>query len=392
MNKIQTDCWPTDHQKLLLKACLFQGDDALSSWNQWKQGCDVQNLDKGSLRLLPLLYKNLRSLNIEDPLINQFRAFYYQTWCHNRKILEDFSGILAFFTEHGIPTLLLKGAALILQCYQDPGLRPIADVDMLIPYDRAMQSLHLLSERGWKPISDVKWSSILSGISHSQATHLTHNNHLELDLHWHLLGDFIHTDAEKQFWQNAVPIDMNGMQTRILDPTDQLFHTFLHGHRWNSVPPVRWIADAVYIFRNTKMEIAWNRMIELTQRYHITLRIKSALNYLLTEFNMPVPELIIKKLNSCPVNKMEIHEYYSLINLPSKSVDLIGAIKKHYNRYKRLSINSHLSGRRLSFQKYLIDQWNVKYPFLLPFYIIYKFLKRIVLLGAGRGIDKIRTK
>ena len=34
--------------------------------------------------------------------------------------------------------MLLKGAALILQCYHDAGLRPMRDLDILVPEEQAV--------------------------------------------------------------------------------------------------------------------------------------------------------------------------------------------------------------------------------------------------------------
>src|SRR5262249_19250137 len=53
--------WPTSSQVLLLRAALGRGPDALEAWNEWKSRHDLieTELDHGSFRLLPLVYKNL---------------------------------------------------------------------------------------------------------------------------------------------------------------------------------------------------------------------------------------------------------------------------------------------------------------------------------------------
>jgi len=378
MRKALHGCWPTDKQELLLKACLLPGNAGTAAWDHWKQYCVIEKLDRGSLRLLPLLYKNLLSLNIEHSLLNQFRVLYQQTWVHNNKILDDFSSIQNLFAENGIPTILLKGAALILQYYKDPGLRPIADVDVLVPRDKRMQSIHVLAEQGWRPINGIEWSRIVHRMSQIKGVNLTHDNHVEFDLHWHLLNDFIFSTAEEYFWKNTISLEMNGMQTAILDPTDQLFHTLLHGHRWNNVPPIRWIADAVTIYTNAKYSIEWDRMVDYAQRYRLTLRIRKPLHYLCREFNMSVPEAVFSKLQSIHINKIEMKEYDFLVYPVPGAYGLLRAIKEHYYRHKRLASNCRQTGKKLSFRKYLTLHWNIKYSCYLPFYIIYRFIKKIV--------------
>ena len=53
------DCWPTSQQRLLLRAALLEGSHAIETWNDWKRGIILDRLDRGSIRLLPLLYHNL---------------------------------------------------------------------------------------------------------------------------------------------------------------------------------------------------------------------------------------------------------------------------------------------------------------------------------------------
>ncbi len=59
--------YPTRQQELLLRAALLDGDSARESWKEWRSAIDIDLIDLGSQRLLPLLYRNLNRLEIEDP-------------------------------------------------------------------------------------------------------------------------------------------------------------------------------------------------------------------------------------------------------------------------------------------------------------------------------------
>ncbi len=52
--------------------------------------------------------------------------------------------ISAALTTAGIPALWLKGAALALTIYPDPALRPMIDLDVLVPIDRCTEALAIL--------------------------------------------------------------------------------------------------------------------------------------------------------------------------------------------------------------------------------------------------------
>ena len=51
--------WLSREQKLLLKACVLEGKDALGAWETWQESVDIENLDSGSNTLLCQLYSNL---------------------------------------------------------------------------------------------------------------------------------------------------------------------------------------------------------------------------------------------------------------------------------------------------------------------------------------------
>src|SRR5262249_8973678 len=61
--------WPTSSQVLLLRAALGRGPEALEAWSEWKSRHDLieTELDHGSFRLLPLVYKNLAAQETSEP-------------------------------------------------------------------------------------------------------------------------------------------------------------------------------------------------------------------------------------------------------------------------------------------------------------------------------------
>ena len=46
------------NQELLLRASLLKTKEAVSAWDEFKSSVDINRIDYGSLRMLPLLYKN----------------------------------------------------------------------------------------------------------------------------------------------------------------------------------------------------------------------------------------------------------------------------------------------------------------------------------------------
>src|SRR6185436_2561962 len=81
------------------------------------------------------------------------------------------------------------------------------------------------------------------------------------DLHWHVLWDDTTPGADFAFWEQAIPLEVHHLPTLALGPTDQLLHVLVHGTRYDPTPPLRWLADAMQIFKQAEAQIDWTRLL-----------------------------------------------------------------------------------------------------------------------------------
>ena len=117
-------CWPTPAQLLLLRAALWRGEDALAAWTEWAAHADLDRLDEGSHRLLPLVYTNLHALGLAHPWLNRLKGLKRRTWYENRLLFHHMLPVAQAFESAAIKTLALKGPALATLYYPDLGARP----------------------------------------------------------------------------------------------------------------------------------------------------------------------------------------------------------------------------------------------------------------------------
>ena len=164
----QGECWPTRSQTWLLRAALLSGPAALQAWQVWKdQNGDLDRLDSGSRRLLPLLFFNLRANRVSDPQMAPLKALYRQTWYRNQNLFYQIADVLEALRSAGIPTMILKGAALGVLHYGDLGLRPMADFDILVPTAQIEQTYAELGQRGWRCTSSVANVQQMTSVRHA---------------------------------------------------------------------------------------------------------------------------------------------------------------------------------------------------------------------------------
>ncbi|MSP93914.1 MAG: hypothetical protein EXR00_01485 [Alphaproteobacteria bacterium] len=109
----------------------------------------LETADRGSLRLMPLVYSNLARCGLGDSSMAALKERYIRTRYANRELLRHLARLLLLFESRTIPTLVLKGAALGALVYRDPGLRPMADLDVAVPHSHASQATTLLLQSNW---------------------------------------------------------------------------------------------------------------------------------------------------------------------------------------------------------------------------------------------------
>jgi len=359
--------WPTQLQELLLRAALLKGSDAVDAWKEWRSRVDIDDidhLDPGSYRLLPLLYHNLKSLQTEDPIMMKLKGVYRLTWYKNQMLFHAIADLLRSFQNAGIETMVLKGAALTFLCYKDYGLRPMNDFDVLVHTDQAMPAIRLLQKQGWKPKDFEPHDGYIS-VSYSHG--FEDESGREFDLHWHVFSQCREAHADDDFWEKAVLTKFHDVPTRVLSPTDQLLHICVHGAKWNETPPFRWVADAIMILNNAYNEIDWDRLVVQAEKRHLILPLLDTLHYLRDIFKAPIPPKIIKDLQSIRVSRMERMEYKLAVSPPTKWT----AILDLWCQHSRLMGKTNGLHKLMKFPAFLQRIWGISL-WKLPYYCFSK--------------------
>lgn len=309
MNVCRASNFATDKQELLLRAIVSKGQAATDAWHEWTRIVDIEkNIDHGSFCLLPLLYVNLQQMGIDDPLMGKLKGTYRQSWSKNQTLFHDMARVVDNLQSSGIKTMLLKGAAMSLLYYKNNGARPMADIDVLVPYAKARLAHDVLIAAGWMPMGTFNEGLLGYGCSLS----FTNPRGQGFDLHWRLFNGCCQSE-ENDFWESAVPVKITGVATLAPNPTDMLFHTIIHGVAWNPEPPIRWVTDTISLIHSPDVDIDWTRFVMLAKKYRVGLRLKKGLEYLCTKFQPAIPPAVMDTLSHLPVTYLEKMEYCFLM-------------------------------------------------------------------------------
>ncbi|MCU0339406.1 MAG: nucleotidyltransferase family protein, partial [Spirosomaceae bacterium] len=227
-----------DDQVLLLKAALYPPDEAIGYWQQWKKHWNLlpnsllggagdrasfAQIDTESQRILPLVFRNLE--HTQDPLLPALKETYRVTWMRNQRLLQKAQAVVKALNDANIPNMLLKGIPMSLHYYKDMGVRPMGDVDILVPYEYLDQVVEILKTLGNIPNPiEYKYRHLL------HAMHCFDEGGIDVDLHWFVHYLQMNKKTEDEYWKHRIPFSLTDtIETSILAPHHQVFHNIIHG-------------------------------------------------------------------------------------------------------------------------------------------------------------------
>jgi hypothetical protein len=372
MNTIPGGSWPTISQELLLKAALLKGNACLNAWEQWKKYNEIEQIDDGSHRLLPLTYYNLSAQGVQDSLLIRLKSVYRYMLSRNHLMFYQIIPALSALKKLKIKTMLLKGAALTLTHYKNYALRPQLDIDILVPEIQASKAFEYFQRHGWRPEYQYALEKVLQ-FRHSCG--FDAGMHKRIDLHWNIFQECREPGIDDIFWQNAVAVVVNDVKTLALSETHQFLHTCIHGVKWNTIMPCRWVADAITILNQSHGDIGWDDLVELARERALTVPLRHALTYLHDAFEAEIPESTLSRLDKTPVSFFERLEFRVMIT--KKSI-VFGNFFKFAVGYLRVPHSKNILIHIFNFFSFLQMQWKIRYLFLMPFVLVRDAIRSFV--------------
>jgi hypothetical protein len=302
--------WPTSEQKLLLQAALAGDGAGMAAIDAWHSRTDFGGaIDSGSFRLLPLAHANLEALGCEHPAMQMLGGVRRRAWVETQLRDRFATEVLREFAAGGIPTIVAKGLALAHGFYPDPALRPMSDVDLLVPPSRADAAISALQALGFELLAGCEAGPILS-----HAVHLIRDGREQIDLHIALFSDIGPAEAQDRVWDAAVPVKIRGVEALRPGDSDMLLHVMVHGVRANPVPPLRWVTDAAMIMRNGG-PLDWDRIVDGAIALKVSVRLRMALDFLIDEMDFQVPAAPIERLRTVRPALFERMENAAILSL-----------------------------------------------------------------------------
>jgi hypothetical protein len=346
---------PTPEQLLVLHAALDEATEALAAWRRWRAAVDFDDVDHGTTRLLPLVYRNLGPGAFDPEVAGRLKGLYRRSWSHNQMIFKRAAEAIAVLHDAGIETLVTKGASLATLSYGDVGVRPMDDVDVLVPLERTADAIAALAGAGWVPGHEnpLAWTKVHHSLGFAG------RDGGNLDLHWFSLWQ---PASDEPLWRAAVALELGGASTRAPCAEDQLLLACVHGTPWSPLPPFRWIADAVTVIRSAGPELDWERLGAEATRRRLTVATASALAYLREEFGAAVPDSALAGMRAVPASRHE----RAAFRAAGRPDSPLRTLRMAWDRYRRLCDLDTGAPRPAGFADFARRFWGVESVWQLP--------------------------
>lgn len=244
----------------LVRACVADERDAAAAVAEWLADVELDDLDHAALELTGFVYRRMVDLDLDVELDPAARAglasSYRRTWHHNQMLLFRARPLLARIAELTGRTVVLKGGAMVSSAYYDDlGVRPLMDLDVLVERGSVEPVVDWALEHGWQVAKGLETEDVY--IVH-HAIDLEYGDDGAVDLHWALLVQGRNPRRDRELLASARPAKLGDVLIQVLPPTHQLFHTAAH------VRPVgiRHVVDAISIIDRHGDEIDWLALVD----------------------------------------------------------------------------------------------------------------------------------
>ncbi len=249
--------------------------------------------------LAPLLHQRLRASTTDHPgppvaVRERLRDVYVHSVLRAAATRDALHEVLRALRAAEIEVVVLKGAALAEHVYADPGLRPMRDVDLLVPRAELERTREVLTSLGYAAAHE----------SHPEGHHhlpaFVRPGALPIEVHWTLARPGLAADAGDHAWGSARAVEVAGVAARTLAPEALLHHLCVHvahGHRfW---VPLLHLHDLAAVIRHHP-ELDWDRLAAIARAHGSTRFVYAALALAQRAFPSLLPASAAARIAALP--------------------------------------------------------------------------------------------
>jgi len=371
-----------------------------------------QNLLKfaGFHRITSLLYKNLSLVNCQqEEAMEKAKKFYFYMLNHNNAVYETLHYLTIIFNKKNIKIIIAKGAVLAKLIYQDIGLRPMADIDILVHPEDWPQVRSILKDSDYRVTLNNYYTSLdplgLYILAPKLNLHplYVHNKNVvtnyyakpydippAIEAKFSVFEFDFYKNTVNELWKDAIDLSIDGIQSLMLCHEDMLLGLCLGFNKYHYSGLMQYcdLNEAILKFDNS---INWEMFIKKARDRSLEDFVYFAFYHLKRLFNTPLPQNILKEFNPSKVkiflfNKifskapsLEISQKDPAYTLPHE-IRFSMIIYRFTNFKIIIKIIDYLLSCIFPKPRYLLYRYNITSPIKIPIYYIKRICRASILL------------
>lgn len=232
--------------------------------------------------LAGFVYKRLSNFDlIKDDLFNQLQYFYLRNFLLNETLLKEFYSIKKTLEKEKIDFISLKGINLIQQYYEDIGMRPLSDIDILFKIDDSEKVTDIFTGLGY--IKLFEQSTDLISLLKIPTPFSFHKKDISIDFHIHIQRGGTYSINTDDLFKRKL--------SNTLDLNDEIIHLCIHFHKHfkRGYAQLYHLVDIALIINQEK--ICWGEIYSRSKECHCYFQVLEVLHILRKTFKIQLPDL-----------------------------------------------------------------------------------------------------
>jgi transposase len=326
--------------------------------------------------LAPLLFAALKRSDHQFaiPAIERerLRWAYVRSSVSSRFAFQELSRWLDYFKRNQIPVIVLKGGALALTLYDDSSMRPMGDLDLLIPRDSMAQAQAALIEEGYQASIEMA-RGFKDRFCVEQSFVRLDKRPAQIDLHWHAFTSPYYSERIpiEWFWRRTVEYRVNTRHALTLSPTAQLLYLSAH-YMLHDFKRLIWSYDLALLIARRRQHIDCDEAIAAATKFGLVPILANTLAEVREYWGVALPTL-----------ELRLHDLHTtwkertIVALMSNGIGLPGELSLRGTR-KKLAYSLRVL---FPSPEYLRKRYQLRRPGLLPLCYLWRVGKSAGLIS-----------
>ncbi|MBN1315680.1 MAG: nucleotidyltransferase family protein [Anaerolineales bacterium] len=248
-----------------------------------------------------------------EPLQCKLRRDYHSGLLWGEQCSRETRQVLKSLNQAEVPTMILKGWALIPTVYEgDFGRRTFADIDLLVPRWYAERAEKVLFDLGYNSLHEV-WPGFSRRYENGRSFQLPREAGpfgavFAIGLHWQLLDlpYFFTKIPEEALFERAASIPVVGFETKVMSPEDHLVYACGHlaFHHCYSSALFR-IYEMAAMIRQAGSVMDWGAVVDRSAAWGLSIPVKNTLVRINSLWPDIIPATVLTRLLALEFARME---------------------------------------------------------------------------------------